>query len=263
MKATSANNLGYRLVYQRDLLRELVSRDIKLRYRRSVLGVAWSLLNPLAQLLVFNFIFSVILPLNIPNYGTFLFTGLIVWNWFQSTLFAGAGAIVDNRELIKRPGFPIWILPVVTVTTTFIHFFLALPIVFIFIYLSRIQITPAVVALPILFAIQFLFILSLTYLVGTIHVTFRDTQYLLGIFLLLGFYLSPVFYDAAAIPGRFQFIYNLNPMAVLIEAYRSVLMRGDFPNLLRISILGALSIIVLWIGYTIFKRSSLRFVEEL
>ena len=85
---TSANALllKRRLIYKRDLLRALVARDMKLRYKRSILGVAWSLLNPLAQLLVFQFIFGVVLPLNIPNYMSFLFTGVLVWNWFHSTL---------------------------------------------------------------------------------------------------------------------------------------------------------------------------------
>ena len=95
-----------RLIYIRDLLRELVVRDMKLRYKRSVLGVAWSILNPLAQLLVFGFVFRFILPVKIPNYSSFLFCGVLAWNWFSSSLLLSTGAIVDNRDLIKRPGFP-------------------------------------------------------------------------------------------------------------------------------------------------------------
>jgi lipopolysaccharide transport system permease protein len=242
------------VIYLRDLVRELVSRDIKLRYRRSILGVTWSLINPLAQFLVFHFV---------PNYSLFLFIGLVVWNWFQVSLLTGTGAIVENRELIKRPGFPAGVLPIVTVMTNFIHFLLALPIVFIFVLWNQIEVTSAILALPVLFIVQFLLILSLVYIAAMIHVTFRDTQYLLGILLLLGFYLSPIIYDSSAVPIQYQFLYRLNPLVTLIEAYRAVLMQGDFPNLSGIIVLGILSIVLLMTGYYFFKRSSQRFVEEL
>ena len=96
-----------------DLLYELVARDLKLRYKRSVLGVAWSLLNPLMQLLVFAFVFGTVLPLGIPDYVIFLFTGILAWNWFHSSLLTATSTIVDNRDLVKRPGFPAAILPAV------------------------------------------------------------------------------------------------------------------------------------------------------
>ena len=114
-----------RVVYVRDLLHVLVARDMKLRYKRSILGVAWSLLNPLAQALVFSFVFVSVLPLNIPDYPLFLLAGLLAWNWFNSSLMLATGAIVDNRELIRRPGFPAAILPVVTVASDLIHFLIA------------------------------------------------------------------------------------------------------------------------------------------
>lgn len=253
-----------RLVYLRDLLSELVARDIKLRYKRSALGLAWSLLNPLAQLLVFYFIFSLVLPLNIPNYAIFLFAGILVWTWFQTSLFTATGAIVDNPELIRRPGFPIAILPVVTVTTHLIHFLLALPILLFFLMISGDnRVTYAILALPLLIVLQFILTLSLAYLVATIHVTFRDTQYLLGIFLLLGFYLSPIFYEASLIPDKYQLLYRLNPMVDLIDAYRVILMKGELPNLLPLLIFGVFAVGLLWLGHRIFMRTSYRFVEEL
>src|SRR6188768_4207585 len=121
-----------RLIYIRDLLVTLVGRDMKLRYKRSILGIAWSLLTPLAQLAVFYVTFDVLLPLNVPNYLSFLFTGVLVWNWFQVSLYQATSTIVDNRELIKKPGFPTAILPVVTVASYLVHFLFALPILFVF-----------------------------------------------------------------------------------------------------------------------------------
>ena len=253
----------HRLRYLFDLLRELIIRDLKLRYKRSRLGIAWSLLNPLAQLLVFSFIFSRVLPLNIPNYPSFLFIGLLAWNWFQTSLFAATGSIVDNRELIGKPGFSALILPIVTVSSNFIHYLLALPILLAFLLISGIELNATVIALPVIFAVQFLFTLSLSYLVATLHVTFRDTQYLLGIVLLLGFYLSPVFYDTSAIPAHLQMIYHLNPMVVLIDAYRDILLYGQIPGLVGLATLSIVSAGLLWICFRIFKRASVEFAEEL
>lgn len=252
-----------RLVYLRDLLRVLIGRDMQLRYKRSALGIAWSLLNPLAQLLVFSLIFRFVIPLRIPNYTAFLFTGLLFWSWFQTSLLAGTGAIVDNRDLVKRPGFPALILPIVMVATNFIHLLLALPILLVFLLLNGIQLNGAALALPVVCAIQFAFTLSLVYILASVHVTFRDTQHILGILLLLGFYLSPVFYDISTIPPQYQGLYRLNPLAILIDAYRSVLIRGEWPAALPLALLSGAAVLLLWTGYQLFSRVSYRFMEEL
>lgn len=254
---------GRQLIYLRDLLRELVVRDMKLRYKRSVLGAAWSLLNPLAQLVVFSVVFRLILPLNIPDYPAFLFTGLLAWSWFQSSLLLAAGAIVNNRELIRQPGFPMAVLPVVTVTTHLIHYLLALPILLFFLLFSRIELGTAVFALPLLLILQYLFTLGLAYVVATIHVIFRDTEHLLGVFLLLLFYLTPIFYDAAALPEPFRALYNLNPLVHLIGAYRSILLQNQLPPLLPLLVIGGGTAVLLIIGYRLFVQTSYRFVEEL
>jgi lipopolysaccharide transport system permease protein len=252
-----------RLFYLRDLFRELISRDIKLRYKRSFLGIAWSLLNPLAQLLVFSFVFRFVLPLNIPDYTSFLFTGLLVWNWFQSALLAGTGAIVDNRELVKRPGFPPVVLPLVNVGSAFIHFLLALPVLLIFLLLSHIPLTAAVWWLPVLFSVQFVFTTGVVFLFSAIHVTFRDTQYLLGIGLMLGFYLSPVLYNSEVVPLAYRWIYELNPMAVLIGAYRAILLQGASPDGQALFLLAIFSLLLVWAGYRVFTRMSYQFMDEL
>ena len=252
-----------RLFYLIDLLYELVLRDIKLRYRRSILGLLWTLLNPLAQLLVLNLVFSLVLPLNIPNYALFLFTGLLAWNWFQNALYAGTGSIVDNRELIRQPGFPTAILPLVSVVSYFIHFLLALPILLVFMLIAGIHPSTSLLGLPFVFAIQFTFILGLIYLMAVIQVTFRDTQYLLGVFLFLGFYLTPVFYDSSAIPQGAQMVYRLNPMVKIIDAYRSIFIQGVFPDRGSMIWVALTAIFILWFTYHFFRRASYRFVEEL
>jgi lipopolysaccharide transport system permease protein len=249
--------------YLWDLLVEMVRRDLKLRYRRSILGLLWTLLNPLAQLLVLDMVFRLLLPLDIPNFSLFLFTGLLAWNWFQASLLTGTGSIVDNREMIRRPGFPIGILPVVPVISYFIHFLLALPILFVFMFLAGIQFSNAFLMLPVIFGVQIVVSLCLIYLLATIQVTFRDTQYLLGILLFLGFYLSPVFYDSSVIPPEGQALYHLNPMVTIIDAYRSVFINAHSPAIQPLIMIGLISFALLWITYLIFRKASYRFAEEL
>jgi lipopolysaccharide transport system permease protein len=225
--------------------------------------MAWSLLNPIAQLLVFNFVFSRVLPLNISNYTSFLFTGLLAWNWFQLSLYSAIGAIVDNRELIRRPGFPATVLPVVTVMSHFIHYLLALPVLLLFLVLSGVHLSLVVLLLPMVWVAQFALTLSLAYLVAALHVTFRDTQYLIGISLMLGFYLTPVFYDASSLPVRYRWIFELNPVAVLLDSYRAILLSGNPPEGLRLLFLCLAATILLAFGLLLFRKISTYFGEEL
>ena len=255
---------GHRLIYIRDLLRELVGRDMKLRYKRSVLGIAWTLLNPLMQLLVFLFVFNLVLPLNIPHYSSFLFAGILVWNWFQGSLNQSTGAIVDNRELLRRPGFFSPILPIVTVMSHLIHFLLAVPILLLVLLLEGSRLTSAILALPGVMALQFLLTLGLAYLVATFHVTFRDTQYLLGILLNLFFYLTPIFYDVSSIPASYQALYRLNPMTHLVEAYRAILIHGVLPeHFTPLLLLGLCATGLLAFSYVTFTLASAHFAEEI
>jgi lipopolysaccharide transport system permease protein len=260
---TSMVNSPHLTIYLRDLLRELVARDMKLRYKGSLLGIAWSLLNPLAQLLVFGFIFRFVLPLNIPNYTAFLFSGLLVWSWFQSSLFSATTTIVDGRSLIKRPGFPAAILPVVTVMSNLVHFLLALPVLLLFLVITGVPLHGTILLLPFVILIQGLFILSLAYFLATFHVTFRDTQHLVGVVLLLFFYLTPIFYDASIVPEKYQLIYRLNPILHIMDAYRAILIRGELPATVPMLLLTAVSTILLLLGYRTFINASYAFVEEL
>lgn len=251
------------VTYLRDLLRELVGRELKLRYKRSVLGMVWSLLVPLAQLMVFVFLSRSVLKLDIPNYPLFVLVGLLGWTWFQSSLLIGTTVITDNRSLIRRPGFPAAILPAVTVVTSLIHYLLALPVLFIFALFSGVQPGPALLAFPVIIAVQFLFTLGLTYLLASLHVTFRDLQHLLGIVLTLLFYLTPVFYSAQNVPPQFHALFSANPVAHLLEAARRVLLDGQWPDWSGLLLLGAGSLALLWGSLAMFARSSTRFTEEL
>ena len=263
MRRILTRRRSWSIAYLLDLLRELVSRDLKLRYKRSILGIMWSLVTPLVQLAVFSFLFRRVLPVNVTDYPSFVFSGLLAWNWFQASIITAAGTITDNRDLIRRPGFPNAILPIVAVVSNLIHFLLALPILLLFRMYGGGGLSIAILALPMVVALQFLLTVSLAYIVATLQVTFRDTQYLLGILLLLSFYLTPIFYDASAAPAEYQFVYRLNPFFHLIGAYRSILLDGQWPNPYTMILLTLFASSILWGGFGMFRRRSNRFVEEL
>jgi lipopolysaccharide transport system permease protein len=246
-----------------DLLYTLVTRDLKLRYKRSVLGIAWSLLNPLLQLVVYAFVFGAVVPLGIPNYVSFLFTGILAWNWFYGALLAATSTVVDNRDLVKRPGFRTVILPAVAVTSSLVHFLLALPVLLAFLLLQGAPLTGSFIELPVVIAVQFIFTLSLAYFVASLHVSFRDTQYLVAIVLQLAMFLTPVFYDASRIPALQTGLYRINPLVHLLEAYRSILLRGEYPDSTALLGIGAFTLVLLGAGYVVFTRASERFVDEI
>ncbi|NET40068.1 MAG: ABC transporter permease [Cyanothece sp. SIO1E1] len=253
----------WRLLYSIDLLRTLVDRDMKLMYKRSALGVVWTLINPLLQLLIFIFIFQTIIKIDIPQYASYVFTGLLVWNWFQNSLFQATGIIINSRPLIRQPGFPKAILPVVIVSTGLIHFILALPILLIFLLIDGVKLTPLIMILPLLQVLQFALTVTLAYFLAALNVSFRDTQHTLGVLLQFLFYLIPIFYELDSIPAKYWYAYGLNPMVHVVTCYRKILIWGTQPDWLALAIVSGFTLLLLPVGYHLFRRQSLRFVEEI
>jgi lipopolysaccharide transport system permease protein len=266
-----------KLTYYRDLVWELVMRELKVLYKRSALGVAWTLINPLLQLIVFSVVFQTILSATagIPNYSSYAFSGLLIWAWTQASLFQATGLITGNRALIRQPGFPVAILPIVTVMTGLIHFLLALPALWLIMWVEHVSFTVTWLVLPVLMLLQFILTVSLAYPLAALNVKFRDTQHTLGVILQLMFYLLPIFYASPlndpkafqsanpALRAALVALYRWNPMVALIEAYRDVMIRGTLPNWQSLLLLVGVAVVLLPIGYRIFKHERARFVEEI
>ncbi len=257
------SSVSRQLIYFRDVLLVLVGRDLKLRYKRSMLGVAWSLAYPLLQLLVFYVVFRFILPVSKDHFAIFLFAGLLAWNWFQTALQLGCSAITDHASLVRQPGFVPGILPLVTVLSTLLHFLIALPIVIAAAWAAGLLSLQVLLALPIVVLVQFILTLSLVFALAAMHVTFRDTQYLITVLLLFGFYLSPVLYASESVPARFRWIYNLNPLVAILEGYRSILIRSEYPHVGPLLIVGLASSVALILTYKYFVLASRGFAEEI
>jgi lipopolysaccharide transport system permease protein len=263
MTSATHRTLPRRLVYARDLVREMVVRDLKLRYKRSYLGLAWTLVNPLSQLIVYYFVFRVLFGVDTPNYIAFLFIGITSWNWFSGALLQSTNAILDNRDLVRQPGFPSAILPGATVAAHLVHFLLTLPVLFGLLVASDIPLTAAAMWLPVLVLIQFELTLALAFLLACLHVSFRDTQHLLGILLMLGFFMTPILYERSVVPERYLVIYHINLMTSVIEAYRRALLHGETPDLRSLAIVAGASALMLAVFYKLFMRASIDFAEEI
>lgn len=247
----------------RDLLWNLVARDLKVRYRNSVLGFCWSLLNPLLMTLVFYLVFKVLLRNPMDNFPVFILCGILPWNWCASSLVGAANSIVGNAHLIKRVYFPRELLPASVVVSNMMNFLLALPVVFLAMAVFHAPFTWLLIVLPVLVVIQLLLMLGLAFLLATVNVVFRDTEVILEVFLLAWFFLTPVFYRIEDLTADWsRMMYILNPMASIVSNYRLILYLGVPPAgdfLLRT---GVTSLAVVVLGYLVFARFSRSFGEE-
>lgn len=251
------------LTYYWDLLRTLVSRDIRLRYRRSVLGVLWSLINPLISLLIFIFLFQGILKVNVPYYPVYVFSGLLAWNWFSASLSAATIVLFQNRDLIRKPQFPIQSLVLVNVSSNLVNYVLALPILLGLTLLSGLPLGLSMLALPLVVFVQFLFTAGLCFFISVLNVYYRDIEHLVVVAVGIWFYLTPVFYKSAGVEQRYAAIYALNPMAQLMEGYRAVFLGQGFPALASILEVSALSALVFVLGFLFFQYRKADVVDEI
>jgi len=246
-----------------DLLRTLVWRDLVLRYRRSVLGIAWSQLGPLALLGVLAFVFSEVVPLGIPHYALFVIVGLLAWTWFSAGLTAGVDSVVAARDLVRLPGFPAGLLPVIAVTTHLMHFLLALPVLLLIVAIVLHGLSVTVIALPLVLTAQFLVTLAPAYLLAAANVRYRDISHVVGIALLPLFYASPVFYDAGRVPDRYHWLYDLNPIAILLDAYRNCVLFGRWPSWGSLTAVAAVAAVVTTGAWRAYDRVAPDFAELL
>ncbi len=260
---TSPSTAWTQWLHIRDLLYELVSRDMKLRYKRSVLGVLWSLLNPLAHLLVFTFLFRRVIPLDIPNYPLFAFTGVVAWTWFSSSLSGATISVSTSREFVHRPAFPVAILPAVSIFSNLVHYLIALTLLLIVLVIDGHQLSVTVLSLPLIIVLQFFWTLALAYFFAPLNVWFRDTAQALALALNLGMFLTPIYYRAQSVPETFQTLYRTNPMLHLVEAYRAAIIHGEWPSASPLILLAGATSLLLWLGHRVFIRASYRFPEEL
>lgn len=248
----------------REMIVSLVKRDLKGRYKGSVLGFFWTFLNPLLQLVVYTMVFSVIMRSNIKDYYMFLFVALIPWIFFNTSFSGGSNCVLSEQNMIQKIYFPREVLPISFVTSQFVNMILSFFVVFAVMIVMRYKFNVwALMCLPIIMIVEYILSLGFAMLMSAITVYFRDLGYLAGIVGMAWQFLTPVMYDFSMVPEQLLWVFKLNPMTSVIVAYRDILYYAkvpEFGTLLSAVIVG---IVVLIVGWFTFDRLQRRFVEEL
>ena len=231
-------------LYQyRELIRNLVVKDLKLKYRDSTIGFIWSLVNPLLLILVYSFVFSNILKGGIPNFSYFLLIGILPWNFFAQSIMMSTGSILDNGGLIRKVAMPMEVFPVATVLFNLVQLVLALlvfaPMSFWFFQVPMAWVTLWFFPLLIL---HMLFTIGLSFLISTATIFYRDVRHFVEIALTMLFWLTPVIYDIGSVPESFRSVIYWNQQSFFILSYQDILYRQAAPENSRVAILILLTV---------------------
>lgn len=244
------------------LLVQLVQREIKARYKQSIVGYAWILLNPLAQLVVYSFVFSIVFrfPTNNIPYFIYLYAALLPWTFTQSALSTATMSLVDSSSLLRKVSFPREVIPYASVLSKTIDMLLSSLLFLGLIIIMRVPLAPtAILFLPI-FAIQLVLTIGLSLFLSSLNLFYRDIQYLTNLVLMLWMYMTPIVYPLSLVPKQYVYLYKFNPLVGIIEGYRAVLFGYPIEyKLIAWSALFAVAIFI--IGFTFFKRTEKLFAD--
>lgn len=257
-------NIFKNIYNYRELLKNNVKKEIRGKYKNSVLGVVWTFLNPLLQLAVYAFIFPLILKNTQEYYVIFVCVGLIPWTFFTATVSQSTGTVIANGNIVKKVYFPREILPISVVTSAMVNFIISTLIIvaFCFLYGLGIEIK-YIIFYPVVLIIQYILQLGISFILSSVTVYFRDLEHFVQIALQVMFYATPIVYAGDTIPEAFSFIIKLNPMAHIINGYRAIFYDQAMPDWTSLGILLGVSIVFCIIGYFIFKKLQKGFAEEL
>lgn len=259
-----------RLTYyykQRYLLGVFVLHDLKSRFKGSVMGIYWSVVNPLLMILIYTFVFSEILKIEFHtgggniNFALYLVCGLLPWLAVSESLQRATLSIVDNGCLVRKPHFPASLLPIHIVLSSLITEVIGLALLIGLVFFSGQGVGWYSLALPVIILPQLLFTLGLAWLLGSLQVLFKDVSPLISSFLLLWMFMTPIFYPSTSFPDSLQFLMVINPMAHIVDIYRVLIMVNEWPLTGSLVIAYVSAIVTFIAGYAIFARLQPKFSD--
>ena len=256
-----------------DLLRTLVRRNLEARYKGSILGNLWPLVNQLSQLLIYTYVFAIVLkvklslsgvPENNFTFGLWLFAGLLPWIAFLGGVTQSASSVISQPNLVKKVVFPLELLPLVTVLSAFIESAFGLIALIFFVALTTHNLHPTLALLPLVWITQLLLTSGLGYLFAGLTVFVRDVPQILGVLLNIWFYLTPIIYPASAIPENLRgWVFWLNPIATISEIYRDMIIIGEVKHWSEWGVTSVISLLIFYLGFTAYKRLRTDFADVL
>ena len=258
-------NRVFKEIYNyRQMIFSLVRKDLRGRYKGSVLGFMWTFINPLLQLMVYTIVFSVIMRSGIEQYYLFLFVALVPWIFFSSALTGGSTSILGSGDMVKKIYFPREVLPMAYITSSFVNMVLSFLVVFAVLLVTGYGFNfAALLYLPLIMVVEYILALGIALLSSALTVYFRDLAYILNIISMAWQFLTPVMYSAAQVPARLMPIWRLNPMTPVIDAYRDILYYKQIPKVSTLTEALVLGVVILVVGELVFSKLQRGFAEEL
>ena len=246
----------------RHLVKKIALNELKLRYKNSVLGLFWSLLEPLLIFIVLYFVFSYLMKLNMEHYQLFLFLGIICWDLFEKGTTMGLYSVTSKPSLVKKVYFPREVLVVGMCLTALLMITFEFVVFFAFMLFLGVIPPQTAVVFPFILLGEFLIVIGLSLFLSALNVYYKDVQYIWSVLLRALFFLTPVIYPVSIYPPQYAGLFLLNPIARVVEASRKTLIYNALPNISDIAIIYASAIIALAIGYIVFMKLEPRFAEE-
>jgi len=252
-----------RLYQYRDLLLTWTLREIRVRYKQSIIGGLWAVLQPLALMVIFTLVFSRLahVPSDGIPYPVFSYSALVFWTFFATSLSFAVPSLVNNMNLVTKIYFPREILPISSVGAAFFDMCIACVIFVGLMFFYRVPVSASILWLPLLLLVQVLLTLGVVLILAAVNVYFRDVRFVLPLLTQVWMYASPVIYSTTLIPERFRMLYMLNPMSGLIDSYRRVILLDQPPVLAYIGVSASVAVMLFAGGYAFFKRSEPAFAD--
>ena len=246
----------------RELLKSNVKKEIRGKYKGSFLGVLWSFLNPLLQVLVYAIVFPYIMRIQTPNYLQYLIVGIIPWTFFTTVLNQGMIAVRMNAGIIKKVYFPREILPISVALSGLVNFFISCIIILLFCIFGGLGVSWHLVLLPVFAIVQFFLTLGIVMALSAINIYIKDIEYIVQFVINMMFYGTPILYSAELFPQKIRWVLYINPLTELIDAYRDIFMYHKLPELLPMAYLLGVTVVLFFIGLAIFRKLEKGFAEE-
>lgn len=247
-----------------DMIKSLVKRDLRGKYKGSILGFLWTFINPLCQIIVYTIVFSLIARNDMQNFYVYIISGMIPWFFFDGSLRQGAGCIRGQADMVKKIYFPREVLPITTVTSNFVNMLFCFVIVLAVVAISDIGVCwQTWVFLPVIMVLEYALALGFTLIISAATVYLRDLEHIVTVLLMVWIYGTPILYSLQIIPEPIKFILKLNPMTGIIECYHAILYWQDLPSLKYMLYNAAWAVMLLVIGEFVFNKLADNFAEEL
>ena len=256
--------LFHDLYAYRELLKTNVKKEIRGKYKGSFLGILWSFINPLLQVAVYAIVFPYIMKQRQDNFLVFLIIGIIPWTFFTTVVSQGVTTIRSNAGIINKVYFPREILPISVVVSGLINFLISCIIILLFTIFGGVGVSWHLIYLPLIALFQFIFSLGLVFILSSVNIYIKDTEYIVQFVINMAFYATPILYARTLFSESsiIQWVFKLNPMAAFVESYRNIFLYHIPPNMTWLFGMGLASFILLLIGYRVFKKLERGFAEE-